>query len=63
MKKKKIRLINKLRKSSIAFIAILIGILTILFGFRNPETCIVTAIIGGIIFFVGLWILFTQPTN
>jgi membrane-bound ClpP family serine protease len=62
--KKEIRgILNKLRTTTVAFIIIIIGIITILFGFRNPETCILTAVIGGIVFFLGLFNLFATHTS
>ncbi len=52
---------SKLSKAVIGLIILIIGILIFLFGLRSHETCMTTAIIGGIIFFIGLWMFFQQP--
>ena len=58
---KLINLISNISKGTIGFFILIIGILIFLFGIKYQDTCLVTTIIGAIMFFIGLKMLFIQP--
>ena len=47
-------------KARLGLIMLIIGILIFLFGIKYTETCMITAIIGFIMFFIGLWMFFMK---
>jgi len=57
---KPIGLIKNMSKARIGTVILTIGVIISLFGIRHSETCVITAIIGLILFFVGLWMIFKE---
>lgn len=55
-----IEFIKNMSKARIGAIILTIGIIISLFGIKYTETCAITAIIGLILFFVGLWMIFMK---
>jgi len=60
MDKKHKMIIKTMSKARIGMISLILGILIFSFGIKYTETCIVTAIIGIIMFFTGLWMIFMK---
>ena len=58
--RKHIGLIKNMSKARIGTVILTLGFITSLFGIRSSETCMITAIIGVILFFVGLWMIFMK---
>ena len=60
MSKALIGLIKNMSKATIGAVILIIGIIISLFGIKYTETCMITAIMGVILFFVGLWMIFMK---
>jgi hypothetical protein len=58
--RKAMGLIKNMSKARIGTVILTLGFITSLFGIRSSETCMITAIIGVILFFVGLWMIFMK---
>ena len=58
--RKLIGLIKNMSKARIGTVILTIGVIISLFGIRYTETCVITAIMGVILFFVGLWMIFMK---
>jgi hypothetical protein len=58
--RKHIGLIKNISKACIGTVILTIGVIISLFGIRYTETCVITAIMGVILFFVGLWMIFMK---
>ncbi len=57
---KVILILKIMSKGRIGWLMLIIGILIFLFGIKYTETCMITAIIGIIMFFIGLWMVFMK---
>ena len=53
-------IIKNMSKARIGTSILTIGVIISLFGIRYTKTCIITAIIGVILFFIGLWMIFMK---
>ena len=51
---------KNMSKGRIGWLMLIIGILIFLFGIKYTETCLITAIIGIIMFFIGLRMVFMK---
>ena len=60
MSKALIELIKNMSKATMGAIILTIGIMISLFGIKYTETCAITTIMGVILFFVGLWMIFMK---
>ena len=58
--RKPMRLIKNISKARIGTVILTIGVIMSLFGIRYTETCVITTIIGVILFFVGLRMIFME---
>jgi len=58
--RKAMGLIKNISKARIGTVILTLGFITSLLGIRSSETCMITAIIGVILFFVGLWMIFMK---
>ncbi len=58
--RKLIGLIKNISKARIGTVILAIGVIMSLFGIRYTETCVITTIIGVILFFVGLRMIFME---
>jgi len=58
--RKPMGIIKNMSKGRIGTVILTIGVIISLFGIKNSETCVITAIIGMILFFVGLWMIFME---
>ena len=58
--RKLIGLIKNMSKARIGTVILAIGVIISLFGIRYTETCLITAIMGVILFFVGLRMIFME---
>jgi len=47
-------------KARIGTVILTIGTIMSLFGIRYTKTCMITTIMGVILFFVGLWMIFMK---
>jgi cadmium resistance protein CadD (predicted permease) len=60
MNKVTITLTKNMSKARIGILMLILGILIFLFGIKYTETCIITTIIGLIMFFIGMWMVFMK---
>ena len=60
MSKALIELIKNMSKARIGAVILTIGVIISLFGIKYTETCMITAIMGVILFIVGLWMIFME---
>ena len=58
--RKLIGLIKNMSKARIGTVILTIGIIMSLFGVRYAKTCMITTIMGVILFIVGLWMIFMK---
>ena len=58
--RKLIGLIKNMSKARIGTVILTIGVIISLFGIRYTKTCMITTIMGVILFFVGLWMIFMK---
>jgi len=58
--RKHIGLIKNMSKARIGTVILTIGAIMSLFGVRYTKTCMITTIIGVILFIVGLWMIFMK---
>jgi len=57
--RKPMGLIKNISKARIGTVILAIGVMS-LFGIRYTETCVITTIMGMILFIVGLWMIFMK---
>ncbi len=53
-------LIKNISKARIGTVILTIGVIMSLFGMKYTKTCMITTIMGMILFFVGLWMIFME---
>ena len=58
--RKLVGLIKNVSKARIGTVILTIGTMMSLFGIRYTKTCMITTIIGMILFIVGLWMIFMK---
>ena len=58
--RKPIGLIKNISKARIGTVILAIGTIMSLFGIRYTKTCMITTIMGVILFIVGLWMIFMK---
>jgi len=58
--RKHIGLIKNMSKARIGTVILTIGAIMFFFGIRYTKTCMITTIIGVILFIVGLWMIFMK---
>ena len=58
--RKLIGLIKNMSKARIGTVILTIGTIMSLFGMRYTKTCMITTIMGVILFIVGLWMIFMK---
>ena len=58
--RKPMGLIKNISKARIGTVILAIGVIMSLFGIRYTETCVITTIMGMILFIVGLWMIFMK---
>ena len=58
--RKLVGLIKNVSKARIGTVILTIGTMMSLFGIRYTKTCMITTIMGMILFIVGLWMIFMK---
>ena len=58
--RKPIGLIKNMSKARIGTVILAIGVIISLFGIRYTKTCMITTIMGVILWWVGLWMIFMK---
>ena len=58
--RKPMGLIKNMSKARIGTVILAIGVIMSLFGIRYTKTCMITTIMGVILFIVGLWMIFMK---